>query len=396
MNATNATKALVFAGVCCMVGCASIVSKSKYDVSVSSNVDGAMVSILDRDGREVNKVTTPSTVTLSAKSGFFSRAEYRFDFQKQGYQKTSETTSAKLNEWYFGNILFGGLLGLLIVDPATGAMWKMDDQVSAVLVKEPNSVEESSKLVEKKTVKTLGPGVGLALLVGVNDYDLMGKLDNCRQDATEMRNALVGAGGYSSDRVVLLTDDAVGVENKPSFANLTRRIEQSCKLARPEDVLLIYFAGHGITEGGTSYLVPQDGGETMTCIQLSWVQNKMKESPAKHKVLIVDACHSGKTTRGISGIVPSVGDDSGCVMISSCAENELSYPEGKHGAFTQCLLEGIQGDADLDANGQISNKELFGFVQERMEKWCLKTGKTQRPQMLPQNAKDVDIARVSK
>ena len=36
--------------------------------------------------------------------------------------------SARLNAWYWGNILFGGLIGWLIVDPATGAMWKLKDE----------------------------------------------------------------------------------------------------------------------------------------------------------------------------------------------------------------------------------------------------------------------------
>ena len=27
------------------------------------------------------------------------------------------------NGWYIGNILFGGLIGMIIVDPATGDMW---------------------------------------------------------------------------------------------------------------------------------------------------------------------------------------------------------------------------------------------------------------------------------
>jgi len=31
-----------------------------------------------------------------------------------------------LNGWYIGNLLFGGLIGLLIVDPLTGAMWTLD------------------------------------------------------------------------------------------------------------------------------------------------------------------------------------------------------------------------------------------------------------------------------
>jgi hypothetical protein len=31
----------------------------------------------------------------------------------------------QVNGWYFGNIIFGGLIGLLAVDPATGAMYTL-------------------------------------------------------------------------------------------------------------------------------------------------------------------------------------------------------------------------------------------------------------------------------
>ncbi|HEY5968354.1 MAG TPA: hypothetical protein VIU35_10260, partial [Chitinophagaceae bacterium] len=34
----------------------------------------------------------------------------------------------KLNGWYFGNLLIGGLIGLLIVDPATGAMYRLESK----------------------------------------------------------------------------------------------------------------------------------------------------------------------------------------------------------------------------------------------------------------------------
>ncbi len=47
------------------------------------------------------------------------------DISKQGFEtKTVEITSP-LNGWYVGNIIFGGLLGILIVDPLTGAMWTL-------------------------------------------------------------------------------------------------------------------------------------------------------------------------------------------------------------------------------------------------------------------------------
>lgn len=33
----------------------------------------------------------------------------------------------KVDGWYFGNLLLGGFLGMLIIDPATGAMWKIEN-----------------------------------------------------------------------------------------------------------------------------------------------------------------------------------------------------------------------------------------------------------------------------
>ncbi len=49
----------------------------------------------------------------------------------EGYSNSTgrTTLSAGLDGWYIGNILFGGLIGMLIVDPATAAMWKLDDRI---------------------------------------------------------------------------------------------------------------------------------------------------------------------------------------------------------------------------------------------------------------------------
>ena len=80
---------------------------------------------------------SPSIVKLDASSGFFSKASYLVKFEKEGYQlKTCQITS-KIDGWYFGNILLGGLIGMLIVDPATGAMYKLDtDAVDVSLMPE--------------------------------------------------------------------------------------------------------------------------------------------------------------------------------------------------------------------------------------------------------------------
>ncbi len=106
--------------------CATIVSKSSYPVSINSNPTGADISITDKKGKEIYKGTSPATVTLKAGAGFFSRAEYQVKLSSNGYKEKIIPVNFKLKGWYFGNLLLGGILGMLIIDPATGAMWKIE------------------------------------------------------------------------------------------------------------------------------------------------------------------------------------------------------------------------------------------------------------------------------
>jgi hypothetical protein len=106
--------------------CATIFGKSSYPVSINSNPAGATVSITDKKSKEVYKGQTPATVTLKSGAGFFSKAEYQVKITSPGYAEQVIPMNFKLNGWYFGNLLIGGVLGMLIIDPATGAMWKLD------------------------------------------------------------------------------------------------------------------------------------------------------------------------------------------------------------------------------------------------------------------------------
>lgn len=116
------------------VGCASIVSKSQRPVTVTSSPSGAKVTIKKSNGVAIQTGETPLTVTLETSNGFFQKASYTVEAQKAGYQTATSVFQAEVNGWYFGNILFGGIIGMLIVDPATGAMWKLEDTYSVNLV----------------------------------------------------------------------------------------------------------------------------------------------------------------------------------------------------------------------------------------------------------------------
>ena len=65
--------------------CASIVSDSKYPVSINSNPAGANVEIKNKIGNLVFSGTTPPQVMLEAGNGYFSSENYNVLFSKDGY-----------------------------------------------------------------------------------------------------------------------------------------------------------------------------------------------------------------------------------------------------------------------------------------------------------------------
>ena len=110
---------------------------------VNSDPDGAQLTITDKKGREVYSSSTPASLELKSSSGFFAGAKYFLRFSSPGYADYTVTVSSKLKGWYFGNLLIGGFLGMLIIDPATGAMWKLDKEyVSVVLTPLQSDLQE--------------------------------------------------------------------------------------------------------------------------------------------------------------------------------------------------------------------------------------------------------------
>lgn len=123
-------KSITIISLSCLItmasGCASIVSQSRYPVSINSAPSGANVAIVDKKGRTIFQGNTPTTVSLKSGAGYFSKATYMIRFSKDGYVEKQIPLTASINGWYFGNLVFGGLIGMLIVDPATGAMYRLN------------------------------------------------------------------------------------------------------------------------------------------------------------------------------------------------------------------------------------------------------------------------------
>jgi hypothetical protein len=117
-----------------IAGCATIVGKSVYPVAITSRPAEADITVVDETGKTVFKGKTPTTVSLSTKAGYFQGKDYTVTFAKPGYANQTAQIKRGVSGWYIGgNFLFGGLIGWLIVDPLTGAMWTLQEETSATL-----------------------------------------------------------------------------------------------------------------------------------------------------------------------------------------------------------------------------------------------------------------------
>ncbi len=110
-----------------VTGCATIMGKSAPEtINIRSTPDQAQIIITDESGIKIFEGKTPTSLPLEKKKGYFRGKKYDIRISKEGYDEHNVTVNTKVGGWYIGNLLFGGLIGLLVVDPATGAMWVLD------------------------------------------------------------------------------------------------------------------------------------------------------------------------------------------------------------------------------------------------------------------------------
>jgi hypothetical protein len=91
--------------------CATIFSRSNYEVRITSDPQSADVVVYNRKGLEVYSGKTPAHVRLKPGGGYFKKAIYEVEFTKQGFAKHTFTLKADINALYFGNLLIGGAIG---------------------------------------------------------------------------------------------------------------------------------------------------------------------------------------------------------------------------------------------------------------------------------------------
>ncbi len=242
-----------------------------------------------------------------------------------------------------------------------------------------------------------------ALVIGVDDYAYLTKLDGAVNDARDLADALETSGVAE---VTLLLD------REASRDRVLQVWTDMIDISAPGDVVFVSYAGHGGQEavpkgtGGEADALDEtlllaaftpEGAGTYERIRDDEIATIIRRRSDVTVILVFDACHSGGLTRSVDPRAAPAkvrfssyrvgkddrlppppqptqrGDDlpANIAFFGAVQENELA-PEVRidgqmRGALSWSVAKALRGEADFDENGKVTRQELERSVSRSVE-----------------------------
>lgn len=213
-----------------------------------------------------------------------------------------------------------------------------------------------------------------ALIIGINKYEQCPPLQFATNDAKELAELLQTKFAFPKENITILLDQEAKASSirKAFFEYVTK--------TKPDDRLLVFFAGHGQTIPGrrrdSGFLIPQDGNGSQLESMIPWdeLTRHADSIPAKHLFFIMDACYGGLaiTRSNAFGSVRFVRDmlqrHGRQVLAAGKADETVADGSGVregHSIFTAHLLNGLDGAA-ATKDGIITAQSLMAYTYEHV------------------------------
>uniref|UniRef100_UPI0032E3BE80 caspase, EACC1-associated type n=1 Tax=Methanosarcina sp. UBA5 TaxID=1915593 RepID=UPI0032E3BE80 len=211
-------------------------------------------------------------------------------------------------------------------------------------------------------------GRRLGIVIGTNEYSdsSIRNLRFAEKDAKDIKN-------------ILLDPEICGFDEALESINRTRtqtfcEIDQLLKGADSEDLILIYFSGHGEPDSqhDLCLLFKNTKMDSLipTSLNYSLVRKCIDASSCKTVVVVLDCCYSGAASikgNNLKEII-SKSSGSGTVILSASSEFDVAKEDEKleNGVFTYYFVEGLKSGAVAgDNNGDINLDDLYNYVYEK-------------------------------
>ncbi len=217
-----------------------------------------------------------------------------------------------------------------------------------------------------------------ALIIGTDQYSdpKLAQLKTPAADAQAMAQVLADAQIGQFDQVQQCI-------NEQEY-EVRRAIAEFVEDKKPDDLVLIYFSGHGVQDSsGRLHLALKDTVTKIvsaTAIPMQFVIQELDSCRSKKQVLILDCCHSGAfAITGLKADAKAVtratfeGEGSGRVVMTAtdalqfALEGDQVLKDTNFSLFTHFLLAGLKtGEADRDRDGFVSAEEWFDYGHDQV------------------------------
>ncbi len=219
------------------------------------------------------------------------------------------------------------------------------------------------------------------LAIGINNYkNPRLNLNYAVADASAFVESLkkVSAGLFSEVNVQTLYD------NKATRNEIVALLESLKTRAKPQDVFVFYYAGHGVLDTKNRYyIVPHNvtqlyGNDQLLeseAINSTILHNFSTELAAQKQVYFLDACQSAGALSSQSAVrgaaeekaLAQLARSTGTYWIAASGSEQFAseFAQLGHGTFTYALLEALKGNA-TGTDGSITVKKLDAHIQVKV------------------------------
>ena len=238
--------------------------------------------------------------------------------------------------------------------------------------------------LDPRKIKTKINPNAVALIIGVEKYKNTFKAPFAENDALAFNDFVHSSFGVPIQNIkLLMNDEASRIETLKTIKKWLPKIIKENKTD-----FYLFFSGHGLASenGEDLYLLPSDG-EPELLEYSSLMRNEIFDSinslNPKSVTVFLDTCYSG-TTRSEEFLVAAkpifieaqeqdIPYNFTVFSASAGRETAKVLPEAEHGLFSYFLMKGLEGEADANSDNQITNGELFAFINKNVSRQANQT-----------------------
>lgn len=240
---------------------------------------------------------------------------------------------------------------------------------------------------------------GIAVIVGNRNYGAnVPSVDYAHYDAEAMKRYVADVLGYRNHNIFDLRD-ATKAQLETVFGNRDSHQGRLFDIARPDrSEVVVFYSGHGVPgkNDRRGYLLPVDAHPDkpqLAGYPLDQLYANLASLRAKSVTVFIDACFSGESAGGmLVNAASNIGleaapvriDDDRLTVLTAARGRELANwdPDARHGLFTEYLLRGLYGGADLNHDRKITAREIMRFLDDEMPYQARRlSGRNQNPDL---------------